>query len=321
MGLVRIKMDAEPTTAYLMTYREGKCDANCSFCPQARGSRSRADLLSRVTWPTFPLRSVVFGIERGFLRGSIRRACVEALNYPGVLQDVIAIVEAIRSRVKVPISISCQPLDRKGLEELVKVGVDRVSIPLDAVTKDLFEKVKGSLAGGPYSWEAHLFALREAVKAFGRGRVTTHLIVGLGETERDVLKAIQWCTDLGVNPGLFAFTPIPGTALEAHPQPPLESYRRVQVARYLIINEMIRFEDVGFDSHGRVISFNVSREGLIGVIRTGNPFLTSGCPSCNRPYYNERPGGPLYNYPRPLTKEEVEEAEVQVLRSLDQRPY
>ncbi|HDI74230.1 MAG TPA: hypothetical protein ENF57_04430 [Candidatus Korarchaeota archaeon] len=26
-------------------------------------------------------------------------------------------------------------------------------------------------------------------------------------------------------------------------------------------------------------------------------FLTSGCPSCNRPFYNERPRGPIYNFP------------------------
>jgi len=33
--------------------------------------------------------------------------------------------------------------------------------------------------------------------------------------------------------------------------------------------------------------------------------LTSGCPNCNRPYYNEKPSGPIYNYPRPLKKEEI----------------
>jgi len=41
---------------------------------------------------------------------------------------------------------------------------------------------------------------------------------------------------------------------------------------------------------------------------TGEPFRTSGCPDCNRPFYNERPSGPLYNYPRPLTTEEAARA-------------
>jgi len=38
---------------------------------------------------------------------------------------------------------------------------------------------------------------------------------------------------------------------------------------------------------------------------TGEAFRTSGCPGCNRPYYNERPSGPFYNYPRGLTEEEA----------------
>ena len=54
LGLAQGKLDAEPTTAYLMTYKQGKCTANCGFCPQARGSKSSAEMLSRVTWPTFP---------------------------------------------------------------------------------------------------------------------------------------------------------------------------------------------------------------------------------------------------------------------------
>jgi biotin synthase-related radical SAM superfamily protein len=40
----------------------------------------------------------------------------------------------------------------------------------------------------------------------------------------------------------------------------------------------------------------------------GEAFETSGCADCNRPYYNEQPGGPLYNYPRPLTSEETQRA-------------
>ncbi len=44
---------------------------------------------------------------------------------------------------------------------------------------------------------------------------------------------------------------------------------------------------------------------LVDLLAAGEAFRTSGCPDCNRPYYNERPGGPLYNYPRPLTASEA----------------
>jgi biotin synthase len=41
------------------------------------------------------------------------------------------------------------------------------------------------------------------------------------------------------------------------------------------------------------------------VLGDGVAFMTTGCPGCNRPFYNERPSGPFYNYPRPLTEEEI----------------
>jgi biotin synthase len=60
-----------------------------------------------------------------------------------------------------------------------------------------------------------------------------------------------------------------------------------------------------FDDEGRLTDFGVNRQTLIEILQTGEPFLTSGCPDCNRPYYNEKPSGPIYNYPRNLTEEDL----------------
>lgn len=312
LNLIRGKLDALPTTAYLLTYRSGKCSANCGFCPQAKTSRSRADMLSRVTWPPFSTERVLSGIEDSVKKGAIKRVCIQALNYPTVLEDILNLVNEIRLRVAVPISVSCQPMQPKGMQELMEAGVDRISIPLDAATEELFNKVKGPLAGGPYLWEKQREALKRAVQTFGRGRVGTHLIVGLGETEEEMVETIQWCVNLGVYPGLFAFTPVSGTALENRPQPSLSQYRRLQLAHYLITKELVRCENMSFDRNGCLIDFGVSTEQLWKVIRDGSPFVTSGCPDCNRPYYNERPGGPLYNYPRQPLQKEIVKIEKQI---------
>lgn len=312
LNLIRGKLDALPTTAYLLTYRSGKCSANCGFCPQAKTSKSRADMLARVTWPPFSTERVLSGIEDSVKKEAIKRVCIQALNYPTVLEDILKLVNEIRLRVAVPISVSCQPLQSKEMQELVEAGVDRISIPLDVVTEELFNKVKGPLAGGPYLWKRQREALKEAVQIFGKGRVSTHLIVGLGETEMEMAETIQWCVNLGVYPGLFAFTPVSGTALEKQPQPSLSQYRRLQLAHYLITEGLVEFESMSFDGNGCLIDFGVSTEQLWKVIHDGRPFVTSGCPNCNRPYYNERPGGPLYNYPRQPLPREIGEIEKQI---------
>jgi len=305
VGLMKGKLDAAPTTAYLMTYREEKCVANCGFCPQARESNSRADMLSRVSWPSFPTKMVINKLAKAAIDKKIRRICIQVLNYPQVFAELLALVMAIRNIPDVPISVSCQPLTKENLRRLAKSGVERIGIPLDAATESIFNKVKGFLVGGPYSWKRQFQLLDEAVKIFGKGRVSTHLIVGLGENEREMVEIIQKCVDMGVLPALFAFTPIAGTRLENISQPPIENYRRVQIARHIIVNGMARFENMCFNEKGCLVDFGVSREVLLSIVESGKPFLTSGCPYCNRPYYNEKPSGPLYNYPKSLSIKEI----------------
>ena len=312
LGLTKARLDAKPTTIYLLTFRSGRCSANCGFCPQARESRGRADMLSRVTWPLFPTKRVISGIKRAVRKEAIRRVCIQALNYPTVFEDVLNIAEEILSSVSVPISVSCQPINREEMMRLSEAGVERMCVPLDAATEELFDRVKGRFADGPYVWEKQRMALRDAVRIFGKNAVSTHLIVGLGEREEEIVRTIQWCVNLGVYPSLFAFTPIPGTALEKRPQPSISLYRRIQVAHYLITNGETRFEEMLFTEDGTLRDFGVPKERLWKAIRSGKPFLTSGCPGCNRPYYNERPGGPLYNYPRQPLPEEIVEIEKQI---------
>ena len=320
LGIQKGKLDAAPTTAYLMTYRRSKCTANCGFCPQARRSHGGAGMLSRVSWPVYSTEIALDGIEKAVKNAQIGRVCIQALNYSEVFSHLLALLETIHSRIEVPISISCQPLNRENIGQLANAGAERIGIPLDAATKEIFDWVKGSSAGGPYRWEKQFELLNEAVEVFGKGRVSTHLIVGLGETEKEMVNIIQKCVDISVLPALFAFTPIRGTALENKVQPTVQNYRRVQIARYLILHGIARYEDMVFDEDC-LTGFGVDKQVLIHVVQTGEPFLTSGCPYCNRPYYNEKPSGPIYNYPRKLTTEEISEIQRQVLTLFSRKIY
>jgi len=240
------------------------------------------------------------------------RVCIQALNYPEVFAHLTVLVTALKQRTKVPVSVSCQPLNKGNMLRLAEAGVERIGIAIDAATEKLFNEVKGANANGPYTWESQFRQLREAVEVFGKGKVSTHLIVGLGETENDAVSLIQRCVDMDVSPALFAFTPVRGTKLEAKPQPLIEVYRRIQLARYLIVNGHARSEDMRFNIAGCLTDYGVDEETLAWTVETGNPFLTSGCPNCNRPFYNEKPSGPIYNYPRKIRKEEIAEIRQQL---------
>ncbi len=312
LQLLEGKLDAQPTTAYLMTYKTGKCTANCGFCPQAKASKSSTELLSRVSWPTFPTPTVLSALVESAERGKIRRICIQALNYPSVFAHLEAFVKEIKKHSNVPVSVSCQPLNIENIQRLAGAGVDRLGIALDAATEALFNKVKGKEAGGSYVWENQFSQLHEALAVFGKGNVSTHIIVGLGETEKEAAEIIQRCVDMSVLPALFAFTPIRGTALEASSPPSLESYRRIQLARYLTVYGKVRCEEMVFDDEGRITGFGIAKEELEPIVDDGLPFRTSGCPDCNRPFYNEKPSGPIYNYPQKPSQEEIEQIKKQL---------
>jgi biotin synthase-related radical SAM superfamily protein len=306
LGLLGGKLDAKPTTAYLMTYKSGKCNANCSFCPQARSSQSKDDLLSRVCWSSFSSKRVFDRITSASVSKNIKRVCIQALNYHNVFLHLAALVGTIKQKADVPVSVSCQPKDRQDIKLLAEAGAERIGIALDAATEKLFSAIKGAGVGGPYNWQDQLKRMGEALDVFGKGNVSTHIIVGLGETEEELVDLIQKCSDMGVLTALFAFTPVQGTALENKPQPTLTTYRRIQLARYLMVNNYKRNDEFLFDRDSKIISdFGLENTALMRIIETGKPFLTSGCPDCSRPFYNEKPSGPIYNYPRNLNPSEV----------------
>ncbi len=284
-----------------MSYTESGCRANCSFCAQSRDYQGDNKLLSRVTWPSYELEQIIDGLKNS--KKNFQRICIQVINYQGFKEDTIKLAKLLKSNTKLPISVDICPVDIDTLKRLKKAGIEMVSIPLDGATLEIFNQIKGKYVNGPYQWNSHLKSLYQAVEVFGKGNVGTNLIIGLGETEKQAAKLIQTLFLKSIHTILFAFTPIKGTKLEDKQQPNIKSYRRIQIARHLISKNLTTYKDFRFNEKGEIIDFGV--KNLSEILKDGIAFQTTGCPGCNRPFYNERPSGPFYNYPRHLTDEEV----------------
>jgi len=307
LDLLSIKFPVPPTTCYVMTYIEGHCLANCGFCPQARDSKSSIEKLSRITWPDFDFKEFLTKLTYMPPSKKFKRICIQTLNYKDNFKDLVEIITRIKEVTNIPLSIAIPPMSKEKLKELKLIGVQRVGIALDGATPEIFNKIKGKDALGPYKWEFHMKGLKHALEIFPDKSVTTHIIVGLGESEKDVLELIWKLKNLRILSSLFAFTPIKGTRLEEVPQPELIKFRKLQLARYLILHEYREFKDFTFNRDGNLVNTNITKLKLRNIIDDTDAFLTSGCPGCNRPYYTSRPSGPIYNYPRELIAEEKEE--------------
>lgn len=310
LGLKPCKNSVKMETAYLLTYYDGRCSANCQFCAQARGSSASLDRVARGVYPEYPLEDTISSLKDAVETGEIKRACIQTINRPELMEDLASLIERL-SKTGTQISLSMHPASYEELEYLKGLGAQRIIIPLDAVTEELFDRIKGKSVNNPYRWEEHWAGFERALKVFGNGRVGTHIILGFGETERDALNTINCLLKMGVGVGLFAFVPIKGTPLGHVSRPPVESYRRVQLGYYLLRKKLANLSDFGFNG-GKLLNFGIPKERLVKVVETGGPFLAAGCPNCNRPYSTEGPLGPIYNYASPPSKRDIEEIKLQM---------
>jgi biotin synthase len=295
LGLRKTRCDELPVTAYFML--GGQCKGHCQFCARSGDHSSPPRTLSRVSWPLFDEDEVFSSLAVAYERDELKRACVQMVNSEESSLRIGGIVRKIRMRSSIPLSLSSNSLDLFTLEHLFQSGLTTLSIPIDCATSALYASIKGG------SMEVILEALTRAAMRYP-GRVATHLIAGLGESEEEMLKMLEYLYDHGITAGLFAFTPLPGTALSGRKPPELAHYRRVQLAHYCIRENM----RLNYRTCRGTITFSDHMVDTIREELRGEPFRTSGCPGCNRPYYNERPGRIPYNYPRKLFHDEIADA-------------
>jgi biotin synthase-related radical SAM superfamily protein len=117
-------------------------------------------------------------------------------------ERVAGIVIDLKS-VGVPIGVSISPFP--GVNRILKdAGADEVKYNLETLDPDLFRNVCPG-----QSMETIKEALAEAVDIFGKNRVFSNAIVGLGETDKTILSGIDELAEMGVLPVLRAVYPHP----------------------------------------------------------------------------------------------------------------
>ena len=300
----------------LLHYEEG-CLGKCHFCGLSRSRRQgpREKTFIRVDWPLYSLEDI---IQRTKGKDQLHRVCISMITHPKALENTLYVIKRLRDETDLYISVLISPTlihQEDSLIAMEKAGADRVGVAIDAATPQLFDQLRGKGVGGPHQWGHYWKVVQMATSVFGRFYVGIHLIVGLGETEKEMVEAIQKGQDMGAHTHLFSFFPEKGSPMEEHPPPSLGQYRRIQLARWIINEGLGSTNQMKFNGNGGLIDFGIDIEPLVQI---GEPFMTSGCPgrdgkvACNRPYGNERPSGPIRNFPFTPEKEDIEEIRKQL---------
>ena len=296
----------------LLTYPEG-CRANCAYCGLARHRETATNYADRnfirVDWPAAPLDEIIARVVDKGAATPFHRMCISMITHPRSDTDTPKVLERWTSRIpreQVPVSILSNPttMTRADVERLHELGADIFTVALDACTPELFERTRGKGVDSPHRWSTYWAIFEEAREIFGPGRIGMHLIVGLGETDRDVLDLCRRLHEVGGHSHLFCFFPERGSLMDHLPAPPRSRWRRLQLARYLLEYRDHPFEALTFSATGELLSFGLAADALDTVVESGVPFRTSGCPgkeredvsACDRPY-GDSPPSSIASYP------------------------
>jgi lipoyl synthase len=312
----------------LLTYDSG-CRARCTYCGLAKdrpevSEKARNHTFIRVKWPTYSTGDIVDRVVEN--PGHMQRVCVAMVQDHRAFDDSNAIMRTFRDRTSMGISalITATVIKSRAMvEEIREAGADMFTVAFDACTPELFDRTRGRGAHGPHRWEHHWQVLRWGVEVFGRFKTGVHLVCGLGETEEQMVRFVQTVHDEGAHTHLFAFFPEAGTVMQDVDPAPMGHYRRIQLARYIVNNEVGRVERMRFNAAGQLTDFGCD---VAPLLRSGEPFMTSGCAghdgrnACNRPFGNERPSMRQRNHPMPLDQPRLEQAREELGEGLEAAP-
>jgi biotin synthase len=311
----------------LLTYPEG-CRANCAYCGLARHREADRDYADRnfirVDWPAVPMAEIIDIVARDLENSPFHRMCISMITHPRSEDDTFTVLKQWTDKIDpsaIPVSILSNPttMTRDDVQKTKDLGADIFTVALDAATPELFDRTRGKGVQSPHKWSKYWDIMLEARDIFGPQKFGAHIIVGMGETEHEVLQLVQDIVELGGHSHMFCFFPEQGSLMDHLPATPRDQWRRVQLARYLIDYRDVRVDQMKFDELGRVLDYGVSEVELADIVDAGIAFRTSGCPgkfqddvsACDRPY-GDSPPSDIASFPFQPVKKDIQKIRKQL---------
>lgn len=177
-----------PRQAYITV--SGSCTYRCRFCPvpSLQGRRRSPDEIVHM------VAGVRDRIDAISLTSGVTRDPAEEESYVLEVADRLAPFD-------LPVGVSIYPAAGTA-RRLHDHGVAEVKFNVETATATLFDRMCPG-----FDRQDVLSALRESVDLFGEGRVYSNVLIGLGETDREMAGCIGDLTAMGVIPVLRPLTP------------------------------------------------------------------------------------------------------------------
>ncbi len=169
---------------------ETECIYDCKFCT----SRKLEKKITKNLTPEKIVKMIIESSKRpDFKAVALTSAVVKAPDL--TVDKIVYIVTEVRKALGTEVPIGVEPyvdsLDQ--IDRLKKAGANEFKLNVESFDPLIFQKVCGEL-----DLEWIMTALAHAVKVFGRGKVCSNIIIGMGESDENALAGVKALASIGV---------------------------------------------------------------------------------------------------------------------------
>ncbi|AKB78469.1 Biotin synthase-related enzyme [Methanosarcina horonobensis HB-1 = JCM 15518] len=182
-----------PEQAYI-TLSE-KCIFDCQFCPVPKMQGGIKDS-----------KKVHQMVAEAYAAGELKAISLTSgveVSPDKEVQRMVETVKQLQREYDLPIGVSVYPT-KDSSERLCAAGACEIKYNVETMDPELFRRACPEL-----SLQTVLDSLENAVDHFGKNKVSSNFIIGLGETDETVLKGLKQLTDRCVIPILRPISPHP----------------------------------------------------------------------------------------------------------------
>jgi biotin synthase-related radical SAM superfamily protein len=164
------------------------CIFNCKFCATPK---------MKIRFTLSP-RKVLTLIRSAMRRGGVEAVALTSGVIGSERQTIRLMVDAVRLireelGHQIPVGVEPYVTKKSYVEELYSVGSDEMKVNVESLDREIIKAVCPDVDYGKV-----VSALEYAVDVFGRNRVCSNVLIGLGESDDNVLNGLEWMAERGV---------------------------------------------------------------------------------------------------------------------------
>ena len=172
---------------------DNRCIYNCSFC-----HLSQNRIMGHFNDKRY-VETVLKALTRHDFNAVVLTSGVFP-NIPKIIERICLMAKMIKGKIpNIPFGAETCIDNKSELLMLKNAGIDELKLNLQIPDEALFKKICPD-----FEYEKILNLLKDAVDIFGRGKVTSNIIYGLGESFESIVKTTEKLAKFGIVPTLRA---------------------------------------------------------------------------------------------------------------------